>query len=79
MPKKREPSPIPPREILRHSVPRLSLSVLEAAEATGLSKSTLYNLMGDGTLPFTKIRGRRVLAVASLESLISPTQGPEVV
>ena len=60
-------------------VTRLGLSVLEAAEATGLSKSLLYILMADGTLPFRKIRGRRVLAVSSLESLISPPQGPEVV
>lgn len=49
---------------------RLAYSVTEAAAVTGLGKTTLYALMGSGTLPSCKIGKRRLIASADLEGLI---------
>jgi excisionase family DNA binding protein len=56
--------PSPPIERLAYSVP-------EAAAATGIGKSTLYVLMDDGQLPFVKVRARRLIPAAALETLIT--------
>ena len=62
----------------RPPVPRLSLSVPEAAAATGLSKSTLYNLMEAGELRFVKVGARRLIAMAELVAFLARLpQGPE--
>ena len=45
----------------RHSIP-----IKEGEQISGLSRSTLYNLMGDGKLAFHKIGRRRLLNVRSL-------------
>jgi excisionase family DNA binding protein len=77
MPKLKKASPAPPI-LAPPTVPRLSLSVTEAATASDLSKSTLYNLMKAGTLRFVKLRGRRLIMVSDLQAcLASFSQGPE--
>ena len=50
---------------------RLAYSVTEAAAVTGLGKTTLYALMGDGTLPSCKVGKRRLITSADLADLIS--------
>lgn len=70
MPKLKKPSP-EPLPVAHPSVPRFSLSVPEAAEATGLSKSTLYNRMKAGDLKFIKAGSRRLIAVAELEGFLA--------
>ncbi len=62
---RREPSP----------VPRVSLSIAEAATSSGLSKSTLYNLMEAGKLRFVKVGARRLIPVSALEALVAPIVG----
>ena len=49
---------------------RLAYSVTEAAAVTGLGRTTLYALIGSGTLPSCKIGKRRLIASADLEGLI---------
>ena len=62
----------------RRQVPRLSLSVQEAAEACGVSKSFLYNCMKEGTLKFIKAGARRLITVPELEAFLARLpQGPE--
>lgn len=57
-------------------VERLAYSVADAVAATGLGRSTIYGLMEDGTLPFTQIRGRRVIAASALRKLVGEPTAP---
>jgi excisionase family DNA binding protein len=48
----------------------LAYSVTEAAQAVGLSRTTLYDLMRSGTLPSRKVAGRRLLLRRDLLDLL---------
>jgi excisionase family DNA binding protein len=48
----------------------LSVTVKRAAESTGLSTRTIYNLIGSHELESVKVRKRRLVLWSSLESLI---------
>lgn len=50
---------------------RLTYRVREVIELTGLSQSTIYELMADGTLRSVKIRGIRLIHAASLHDLLA--------
>lgn len=50
---------------------RLLLTVLEAAEALGVSRSVVYELMDSGDLQNIKIGRSRRIPVASLEEFIA--------
>ena len=52
------------------STNRLAYSVPEAAAATGLGKTTLYALIGNGALTSSKIGGRRLITKADLDALL---------
>ena len=65
------PSPDSTDQAARTPPLRLAYSVAEAAEATGLGRTTLYNLISSGTLPSRKIGKRRVIRRVDLEELIS--------
>ena len=54
-----------------HSPTKLAVSVADAAQLTGLGRSTLYELMAAGTLPFVKLGNRRLLMVRDLEALLA--------
>jgi len=70
--------PAPPSEMAAPPVPRLSLSVPEAAESTGLSQSYLYLAMKAGKLAFMKAGARRLIAVSELEAFLARLpHGPE--
>ena len=49
---------------------KLTLSVSEVAEATGLSKSTVIRHIKAGALPSALVGGRRLVRVADLEAFI---------
>lgn len=53
---------------------RLTCSVAEASKAVGLSRSKLYELMGEGAVQFVTIGRRRLVSVSSLIRL---TGGPQ--
>ncbi len=57
-------------------LPQLAYSVAEAARVTGLGKTTLYGLIGEGKLPSRKIGRRRLIAAADLNALV--TEGAPV-
>jgi len=78
MPKRKFVPPAPLAEAAAPAVPRLSLSVLEAAESTGLSQSFLYTCMKAGQLTFMKAGARRLIAVSELAGFLSRLpHGPE--
>ena len=56
-------------------VPRLSFSVDEAAESTGLSRTTLYAEMSAGNLRFVKCGKRRLVLASDLEGFLSRLGG----
>ena len=63
VPKTAEPGGIP-------FVDRLACTIAEACEATGLGRTKLYELIGDGQVETTTIGRRRLVLVQSLLSLL---------
>lgn len=51
---------------------KLSLSVEEAAEATSLSRATIYRRIQDRSLSTVRVGGRRLIPLASLEAMLRP-------
>lgn len=49
--------------------PKLAYTISEACAATGLSRSTIYNLIRDGRLTKTKARGRTLIPADRLTAL----------
>lgn len=50
---------------------RWSFSIAEAAQKTGLGRTTIYGLINDGHLPSLKIGGRRLILASDLRNLIA--------
>lgn len=46
------------------------LSTAEAADYLGVCRTTVWNLMSDGDIPPTKVRGRTLLAREALDEFI---------
>ncbi|MCD7770400.1 MAG: helix-turn-helix domain-containing protein [Oscillospiraceae bacterium] len=55
---------------------KLLLSVKEAAEALGISRSKLYELIHAEAFPTMSIGGRRLIPVSGLERWIDSQTGP---
>jgi excisionase family DNA binding protein len=51
---------------------RLTCSVAEACEATGLGRTKIYALIAEGCLESTTVGRRRLIDVASLRQIIEP-------
>lgn len=51
---------------------KLSCTINEACEATGLGRTKLYELIGDGRIATTTVGRRRLVVVRSLLSLLEP-------
>jgi excisionase family DNA binding protein len=51
---------------------RPSCTIQQAAQAAGLSRSTLYLAIGDGRLKSTLVGRRRLVSVPSLVALVTP-------
>lgn len=49
---------------------RLSVTVREACEMSGLGVTTLYKKMSEGALDTVKVGRRRLIKVASLEAML---------
>lgn len=52
------------------SVSPITETISSAVIRSGLSRSTIYNLMRDGSLASTKVRGRRLVVSASLSNML---------
>jgi excisionase family DNA binding protein len=52
-------------------IERLSLSIPDAVETTGLSRATIYRLMEEGELAYVKIRGRRLIMLSAIRDLLA--------
>ncbi len=61
------------------AVGRLSYRINDACTASGLGRTTLYKLAGEGRLRLIKIGGRTLVEASSLRSLIcgSDSEGPQ--
>jgi excisionase family DNA binding protein len=51
---------------------RITCTVAEACEASGLGRTKIYEAMADGRLASTKIDNRRLIIVASLIKMLEP-------
>jgi hypothetical protein len=64
-----------PDDTIRRAVPfaeRVTCTIEEARQATGLGRTKLYELIGDGSLCTTTIGRRRLVLVSSLLQLMQP-------
>jgi excisionase family DNA binding protein len=57
------------------SIPRITLSVANAAAALDVSPSFLRTLIDDGTVPVIRIRGRVLVPVAGLADAMAALTG----
>ncbi len=48
-----------------------ALTLEAAIEFTGLSRSTLYELMGSADLPYTRVGGRRLIPKRALVEMLA--------
>lgn len=55
---------------MTHQLQPLALSVEEAGKYTGLSRSSLYRLIGSGELQSLKVSGRRLIRRDALDKLL---------
>lgn len=53
-----------------------TVSVTEAARMLGISRTTAYEAVRDGTLPSIRIRGRIVISVAGLTAVLNGRRWP---
>lgn len=53
------------------ALPVRSMSILEAARALSLSRSTVYQLINKGELPVRKIGGRTVVPIEGIDALLA--------
>jgi excisionase family DNA binding protein len=51
-------------------VPRVTLSVAEAAKALGISDRTVTTLISEGKIPNVKVGGRRLIPVDALREFV---------
>ena len=52
---------------------RLAISLKEARQALGISRSLVYRMADDGRLPTVRVGRRRLVPVRALEELLSKT------
>jgi excisionase family DNA binding protein len=65
------PAVEPKRRARRFEPPRLvSVTVGDACQITGLGLTTIYELIGAGTLKTAKVGRRRLVMYASIEALL---------
>ncbi|MEQ1711446.1 MAG: helix-turn-helix domain-containing protein [Hyphomicrobium sp.] len=50
----------------------ISMTISAAVRYSGLGKTSLYRLIGEGKLEAVKVMGRRLVLRASLDALIAP-------
>ena len=70
-------SPTPPAAVGRQEVERLSYRINDACTASGLGRTTLYKLAGEGQLRLIKVGGRTLIEASSLRSLISRNESAQ--
>lgn len=55
-------------------IEKVSYNIQEAVAASGISRTTLYELMGAGELNYSQVRGRRIIPRAALDELLTRTR-----
>jgi len=62
-------------QLAQHKVPEpLSYTIDGAMRATGLGRSKIYSLIGDGTLARVKVGSRTLIPATSLRALIGEAE-----
>ena len=67
--------PIRVRRNERDDMTKLLHTVPEAAERTGLGRTTIYALLSSGRLGSVKVGARRLIPAAELERFVESLQG----
>lgn len=61
-----------------HAPDRLAYSPAEAAQALGISRARLYQLIEDGSIPSLKLGRRRLIRAEALVALLDRLERQEV-
>lgn len=56
---------------------RLTCSIADAVEASGISRAQIYRMIDAGRISAVKVGERRLVKVASLVALLDPPPAPE--
>jgi excisionase family DNA binding protein len=59
-----------------HATEKLSYRINEAAQASGLSRARIYELINEGRLETVKIGHVQLISAASLRALVAPDRAP---
>ena len=57
--------------MLKNETPKLAFTIAEACHAVGISRSKLYELIGDGRVEARKIGSRTIIPAESLKALVA--------
>lgn len=60
-------------ELEHHMNDKISYTIKETAKASGLGRTTIYKLIGEGRLAMIKVGRRSLISAASLEELLRPS------
>jgi excisionase family DNA binding protein len=58
-----------------NETPKLAFTIAEACHAIGISRSKLYELIGEGRVEARKIGSRTIIPTDSLRRLVAGTDG----
>lgn len=58
-----------------NETPKLAFTIAEACHAVGISRSKLYELIGEGRVETRKIGSRTIIPANSLRALVSGGRG----
>jgi excisionase family DNA binding protein len=68
-----ELQPLHPNRHERRAAPkRLAVTIVDACEITGLGRTKIYELIGQGKLKAVSIGRRRLVLMESIEALLLP-------
>ncbi len=74
-PAQQSPALQAPAPVIPGGVPKLAYSVEEAAEALGVSRSLVYQLIHQSGFPSVKLRGRRLISAELLAEWVRQQAG----
>ena len=70
-----KPDPLNPPRVLTARVPKLALTIAEAAQSLGLSERTIESMVKKGELPVRRVGRRVLLPVDALRKWINDIDG----
>jgi excisionase family DNA binding protein len=78
MPTTKNPTTVAPHRAA-NSVSPITVTIPKGREISGLGNTTIWKLIGDGTLQTVRVGRRRLIVYESLRRLLTPTDSATIV